>query len=127
MPLAALVTTVRLCTAARSFRPFARSPVMTPSSCQGVVLADKKGKCQEILSLSTVVRAGSKAWCTSASRIRRPISSITVPGRVFKTATFGLDMFTSLLFLTPVPDNPLRCPAACRCAIGPLITGIPWP
>src|SRR5581483_7919771 len=70
-PLKALVTTVLFWTQTRSSKPALRSATIAPSSCQGVVFAEGKGKCQEMLSLRMVVADGSR--CCVTSEVHQPL------------------------------------------------------
>jgi hypothetical protein len=63
---------------------------MVPSSCQGDVLADNNGKCQDILSFNMVAARPSKDSSTPAISMSLGMSSKTVSGVVLIIATVTL-------------------------------------
>jgi hypothetical protein len=63
---------------------------MVPSSCQGDVLADNNGKCQDMLSFNIVAACRSKDSSTPAVSMSLGISSKTVSGVVLIIATVTL-------------------------------------
>jgi hypothetical protein len=83
--------------------PLLQSVRITPSNCQGVLEQAGYQVCQDILILMPVVTSFGRAAATPAISIKRSISSRTVSGCVFNTATLPLPGKSVILCLLMNP------------------------